>query len=144
MAALGEADRDLIALLRENARMPVAEIARRLGVSRTTVQSRLERLEARGAIAGYAVRLGEAAEAGLVRAHVLLTATPKRAPRVVADLERMRAVRSLSTVSGTFDMIALVEAASTGDLDRVIDAIGAIEGVERTMSAIILSTRFER
>src|SRR5690606_39998158 len=68
-----DADQALIALLRENARASTAELARRLGVSRTTVQSRIERLEARGVITGYGVRLSPGYEQGLVKAHVLLT-----------------------------------------------------------------------
>ncbi|MDP1159818.1 Lrp/AsnC family transcriptional regulator, partial [Klebsiella variicola] len=61
---LSQADRDLITLLRENARASTAELARRLGVSRTTVQSRIERLEARGIIIGYGVRLAPDYEQG--------------------------------------------------------------------------------
>jgi len=52
-----EADLTLIALLRENARASTADLARRLGVSRTTVQSRIEKLEKRGVIEGYTVRI---------------------------------------------------------------------------------------
>ena len=141
---LTQADQDLIALLRENARAPNAELARRLGVSRTTVQSRIERLEARGVIAGYGVRLSQDHEQGLVRAHVLLTVTPKLADRVVRDLRALAQVRTLHSVSGSFDMIVIVESQSIGDLDALLDKIGAMEGVERTLSSIILSTRIDR
>ena len=57
---LNDKDRELLFLLSENARMPVAELARRLDLSRTTVQARLERLEGQGVIAGYQVRLSVA------------------------------------------------------------------------------------
>ena len=144
MTTVTDADRSLIDLLRENARAPVAELARRLGLSRTTVQSRLERLERSGVIAGYALRLADDYERGLVKAHVLVTAAPKLAPRVVAELGRFREVRTLHSVSGGFDMIAIVEAPSIGQLDAVIDRIGTLDGVERTMSSIILSTRIDR
>ncbi len=141
---LSRADLDLIALLREDARAPTAELARRLGVSRTTVQSRIERLEARGIIAGYGVRLSPDYEKGLVRAHMLLTVTPKLADRVVRDLKALVQVRQLHSVSGSFDMIVIVESPSISDLDMLIDRIGAMEGVERTLSSIILSTRIDR
>ena len=139
-----EADRALIALLRENARASTAELARRLGVSRTTVQSRLERLEARGVITGYGVRLASDYERGLVRAHVLLTVAPKAADAVVRALRGLAEVRTVHSVSGTFDMIAIVEASSIRDLDGLIDRIGALDGVERTLSSIVLSTRIDR
>ncbi|MGI6856361.1 Lrp/AsnC family transcriptional regulator [Mesorhizobium sp. 1B3] len=139
-----EADRALIALLRENARMSIVELARKLGVSRTTAQSRLERLERRGIIEGYSVRLSPDYEQELVKAHVLVTAVPKHAASVEAALRRMPAVRTLHSVSGNFDMIVIVESPSIRDLDLVIDNIGALDGVERTASSIILSTRIDR
>jgi DNA-binding Lrp family transcriptional regulator len=137
-------DQELIALLRENARASTAELARRLGVSRSTVQSRIERLESRGVITGYGVRLAPDYEKGLVRAHVLLTVTPKQSDKVVRDLRARTAVRALHSVSGSFDMIVVVESPSISDLDALLDDIGAMHGVERTLSSIILSTRIER
>ncbi len=141
---LSEADQALIALLRENARASTAELARRLGVSRTTVQSRIERLEARGIIAGYGVRLSSDYEQELVKAHVLLTVAPKAADAVVRSLRLLAQVRTVHSVSGTFDMIVVVEAPSIRDLDGLLDRIGALDGVERTLSSIILSTRIDR
>jgi DNA-binding Lrp family transcriptional regulator len=141
---LSEADQALIALLRENARASTAELARRLGVSRTTVQSRIERLETRGVIAGYGVRLSSDYEQGLVKAHVLLTVAPKAADAVVRSLRMLTEVRTVHSVSGTFDMIVVVEAPSIRDLDALLDRIGALDGVERTLSSIILSTRIDR
>ena len=110
-------DRALLALLRENARASTAELARRLGVSRTTVQSRIERLEQRGVISGYSVRLSRDYEKNLVRAHVLVTAQPKVSAAVEAVLRRIPEVRTLHSVSGNFDMIVIVEAPSVQDLD---------------------------
>ncbi|MFD1198867.1 Lrp/AsnC family transcriptional regulator [Brucella gallinifaecis] len=138
------ADLALIALLRENARASTADLARRLGVSRTTIQSRLEKLEKRGVIEGYTVRVASEFERDLVRAHVLVTALPKLAPKVETALRGIMAVRMLHSVSGHFDMIVIVEAPSIQELDIVLDKIGALEGVERTMSSIILSTRIDR
>lgn len=138
------ADETLLALLREDARMPVAELARRMGVSRSTAQSRLERLERTGIIAGYAVKLSGRYLASQIRAHLLVTVSPKLAAQVVKALEALIAVRTVHSVSGSFDMIAILQAPSVAELDAVIDRIGGIEGVERTMSAIILSTRIDR
>mgnify|MGYP000905346282 FL=1 len=137
-------DRELLALLGENARMPVATLARRLGLSRTTVQARLERLEREGVIAGYGVRLSEAYQSGLIRAHVLITIAPKSLPMVSAELDAIRQVTMLHSVNGSFDLIAILAASSIAELDRLIDRIGEIAGVERTLSSIILSTRISR
>ena len=137
-------DRELLALLGENARMPVATLARRLGLSRTTVQARLERLEREGIIAGYGVRLSEAYQSGLIRAHVLITIAPKSLPMVSAELDAIRQVTMLHSDNGTFDLIASLASSSIAELDELIDRIGAIAGVERTLSSIILSTRISR
>jgi DNA-binding Lrp family transcriptional regulator len=139
-----DVDEHLLARLRENARAPVAELARSLGLSRTTVQSRLARLERAGVIAGYAVKLSEAYQAGRVHAFVLLTVEPKQAAALTAALKRMPGVRRLQSVSGPFDMIAAVEASGVAEMDALIDEIGAVKGVERTNSSIVLSTKFAR
>jgi DNA-binding Lrp family transcriptional regulator len=144
MTDLDDTDRALLALLRENARAPTAELARRLGVSRTTVQSRIQRLERRRAVVGYTVVVPDEAEAALVRAHVLITLAPKQASAIEGALRRIPEVRVLHSVSGPFDLIAIVAAASIGELDALIDRIGALDGVERTTSAIVLSTRIQR
>lgn len=141
---LTKAEQALLTLLRADARASTAELARQLGVSRTTVQSRIERLEQRGIITGYGVRLSRDYEQGLVKAHVLLTVTPKLADKVVRSLEAMPPVRTVHSVSGNFDMIVIVDAPSIRDLDTLLDKIGAMDGVERTSSSIILSTRIDR
>jgi DNA-binding Lrp family transcriptional regulator len=141
---LDDTDRALLALLRDNARAPTSELARRLKLSRTTVQSRMARLERERVIAGYTIAVGDEAEAALVRAHVLITLEPRKAAPIEAALRRIDAVRTLHSVSGPFDLIAIVAAASIGELDRLIDRIGALDGVERTTSVIVLSTRIQR
>ena len=137
-------DRELIGLLRANARAPISELARVLNLSRTTVQSRLERLERSKRITGYTVRLSEAHERGQIQAYVTITVHPKQAGIVAEEMKRMEGVRRLQSLSGPADMIALVDAPSAAEMDALIDAIGALEGVERTTSSIVLGTKFDR
>jgi len=141
---LSEKDRQLLSLLSENARIPTATLARRLGLSRTTVQTKIERLERDGVIAGYGVRLSDSFESSLVKAHVLITLTAKMLGRVTQEFQAIPHVRSVYSVSGSFDLIAIVAAASISELDKVIDRIGEMDGVEKTLSSIILSTRIDR
>ncbi len=141
---LDSTDTALLALLRENARTPAAELARRLQLSRTTVQSRIERLERHGVVAGYTVVVADEVEAGLVRAHVMITLAPRKSGAIEQALRKIPELRVLHSVSGPFDLIAIVAAASIGELDALIDRIGALDGVERTTSAIVLSTRIDR
>ena len=140
---MDDLDEHLLARLRENARAPVAELARALGLSRTTIQSRLAKLERTGVIAGYSVKLSEAREAAQVHAF-MLTVEPKQAAAVTQALKHLPGVRTLQSVSGPFDMIAAVEAPTVSDMDALIDEIGAVRGVERTNSSIVLSTKFDR
>jgi DNA-binding Lrp family transcriptional regulator len=141
---LDKLDHLLIARLREDARAPVSELARSLGVSRTTVQSRIARLERSKVITGYSVRVAESFEKNEIHAYVMITVVPKRAASVSAEIKRMPGVRLLQSVSGAFDMIALAVAPSVHDMDALIDAIGDLEGVERTTSSVVLSTKFDR
>jgi len=141
---MDDLDQKLVSALRENARQSTAELGRQLGLSRTTVQSRIERLERRGTIVGYSARLSEEVERGAVRAQVMITVKPKEARAVEAGLRALPPVRALHSVSGSFDMIAQVVAASTAEMDALVDQIGALAGVERTTSSIVLSIKFER
>ncbi len=137
-------DEALLALLRLNAREPVASLARKLGVSRTTVQDRLRRMEEAGIIAGYEVRLGSAARQPGIRAFVAIAVEPKRSGEVTAALKRLPAIEALHSVSGKADLMALVAVADPASLDQVLDRVGAIPGVTDTESHLILSTKLER
>ena len=141
---MDEIDERLISALRENGRAPTAELARLVGRSRTSVQSRIERLERDGVIIGYSVRLAPEHDLGAVRAHVMIKVGPKEARAVIAALQAIPQVRVLHSVSGDVDLIAVAAAASVAEMDAVIDRIGVLDGVERTTSSIILSTKFER
>lgn len=137
-------DRQLFDLLKVNAREPVASLARKLGVARTTVQERLRRLEESGAIAGYTVRLGQTAERPAITAHVLLEVNPKRADIVIRELKALAPIRGLYALSGSFDYLAIIETGSTHDMDDILDRIGRLEGVAKTETSIVLSVKFER
>lgn len=141
----GRTSRDdaLLALLAVNARTSVADLARRLGLSRSTVQDRLKRLEESGVIAGYTVRLAARAAPG-VRALIMLEVEPRRSAAIVSSLKQMPNVEAVQTVSGKYDLIVHGAADTTETLDRLIDEIGLVSGVRRTESAVVLSTRFDR
>ena len=108
------------------------------------MQSRIERLEKDGVIVGYGVRLAPEHDLGAVRAHVMIKVGPKEARAVTAALKGIPQVRVLHSVSGDMDLIAVAATASVAEMDGVIDRIGALDGVERTTSSILLSTKFER
>ncbi len=141
---MDERDEALLALLRDNSRASTAELARKLSLSRSTVKDRIARLEQRGIITGYTVRFSTAYSEGQIQAHVMISSDPKHTAAIIRALRAMPAVRSLHAVNGIYDMIAFVSVASTRELDEALDAIGAVNGVDKTLSSIILSTKFER
>ena len=137
-------DRDLVTLLQANARESTANLARKLGVARTTVLARIERLEREGTIVGYTVRLGGAEAAHAVQAYVGIVTDPKKARDVTARLARLPELRQLCSVSGDVDYIALLRADSTQRLDALLDQIGEIDGVVKTSSSVVLALRVDR
>lgn len=141
---LDETDKALLRFLRRNARIPTAELARRVGVSRTTVQARLERLERTGVIAGYTVLTGDIFDPGTIRATVLIQVEPRATASVVAALNRMREVESLFTTAGRFDMAIQLAAPGTPALDSALDRIGELEGVRGMESLIHLTAKIDR
>jgi len=141
---MDELDRNIVGLLGADARMSVATLARRLKVARSTIQARLERLETTGIIAGYTIKLGEAAREGRLRATILVTIEPRSQGAILARLKSIPEVERVHTTSGRFDLLLQVAAPNATQLDRVLDEIGVLSGVRSSESLIHLSTRFDR
>jgi DNA-binding Lrp family transcriptional regulator len=141
---LDDLDRRLLALLQANARESTAQLARRLGVARTTVLARLARLERARVITGYTVRLAADDEDRSVQAFVGIVTDPKQGREVTRALALLPELRQLSSVSGEFDYIALLRAETTARLDELLDQIGEIAGVARTTSSVVLARRLDR
>lgn len=141
---MDEMDQRLLSLLRINSRATTSSLARELGVSRSTVQDRISRLERRNVIAGYTVRYHEDFGGRLLKAHVMIQVSPKHSVQIVAELSNIAAVKTLQTVSGIYDLVTMVEAVTTQEMDGVLDTIGQLPGVEKTTTSIVLTTKFER
>ena len=137
-------DRQLIALLQMNARMPTAEIARRLGLARSTVHERIARLERTGVIAGYGVRLGSRMEDNAILAFCGLSVQQKAAPGVVRALQRLPEVEELNSVSGPVDYMAVIRCDTHARLDKLLDEIGMLDGVNHTTTSIVLARKIDR
>ncbi len=137
-------DRQLIALLQADARASTADLARRLGVARTTVLARLQRLERSGVILGYTVRLGQDEGERGVEAFVGITTDPQSARDLSLRLASLPELRQLCSVSGEFDYIALLRADSPARLDVLLDEIGAFTGVRKTTTSVVLARRIDR
>ena len=141
---MDEIDQTLLSALAANARTSVSDLARQLGLARTTIQARIERLERQGHIAGYTLRPGPASAQGRIRATALLQVEPRATPQVLSRLGAMPAVTRVHTSSGRFDMIVEITAPDTANLDAQLDQIGSITGIVRSESLIQLTTKIDR
>lgn len=137
-------NKQLLNLLSANARESTSALARKLNLSRTAVQERISKLENQGVIAGYTVKLNPEYEKHLIKVWVTIKTRQKLTGQVVTALSRIDEIKSLRTISGHYDLIATIASETTDELDKVLDQIGAVEGIEQTVSSIELSIRFER
>ncbi len=137
-------DRRLVALLRKDARTPIARLSKSLGVSRATIYARLQKLQQSGIIEGFTVRLNPEVDRRQIRAHVLIKVSAKLARATERQLQAMPEITALHAISGVYDLIAELEAASSAELNELIDRIGELQGVEKTTSSILLATKWSR
>ncbi len=144
MYMLDQTDRGIIALLRDDARLPVASIAATLGISRATVKARMEKMEAAGTISGYGVRLGSDDNGAPVRAIAMIEVEGRVTDRVARALAGLPQVRALYSTNGRWDLVAELEAGSLPEFDEALRAIRLIEGVSLTETNILLASRFRR
>lgn len=142
--ALDDIDRHLLGLLQANAREPAASLARKLKLARTTVISRIQRLERRGVVAGYGLRLGQRMEESALQAYCGLKVAPRSGPAVMRALERFHEVQEVAAVSGEFDYMAVLKCRTTQRLDELLDVLGQLEGVQETHSSVVLSVKLDR
>ena len=140
MITLDDVDRQLIALLRGNARLSVVALAKQLRVARATVQNRLTRLEKNGVIVGYTVRLKPAADRHRIRALMSIAVEGNLAAEVVKVLRGHPNVTAIHSTNGRWDLIAELNADSLENFDRVLASIRLIDGIANTERSILLST----
>jgi DNA-binding Lrp family transcriptional regulator len=133
-------DRQLLSLLRDDARTSVAAMAKALGVARGTVQNRLARLEADGVIVGYTVRLKLDAEDQRIRALMTVAVEGNRTDEVLKALRGDPAVSALHTTNGRWDIVAELRTESLEAVDRVLGRIRQIDGISNTETSLLLST----
>ena len=137
---MDDLDRQLVGLLRSNARMPAATIARTLRVARGTVQNRIARLEQEGVIAGYTVRLAAPDEGRRITALMLIAVEGNNVEKVLRSLRGDASVATLHTTNGRWDIIAELRADTLEEFDRVLSRIRRIEGVANSETNLLLST----
>lgn len=139
MMGLDDLDTRLIGLLRADSRMPTATLAKHLGVSRGTVQNRIDRLTREGILLGFTVRLRNDEIGAGVRAIMAIELRAAEARRVVAGLKRMPEVLRVHSTNGRWDMIAELATPDLAALDAALTAIRAMPAVANSETSILLA-----
>ncbi|SEB17354.1 Lrp/AsnC family transcriptional regulator [Variovorax sp. YR216] len=137
---MDDVDRQLIALLRDDARMSVVALAHKLRVARATVQNRIAKLEADGTIVGYTVRLRPDAEGYRIRAMMSIEVDGPNGDEVRRALRGHPNVITLHSTNGRWDLLAELRADTLEAFDRVLTAIRSIPGISNSETSILLST----
>ncbi len=137
---MDDTDRQLLALLRDNARLSVVALAQKLRVARATVQNRIARLEADGTIVGYTVRLRPEAEGQRIRAITSIEIEGHHGDAVRRALRGHPSVVALHTTNGRWDLMAELRADTLESFDQLLNAIRSIPGISNTETSILLST----
>lgn len=143
MKTLDDTDRKLIALLQDNARLSTVALAKAVGLARSSVQERLQRLESAGVIAQYTLRLGSGGDP--LRAWLLLRyGEGFSCDDVVPPLVALPQVRAIHSVAGEIDLMVLVETAGPGELADLRERIAALKGVDDVTTLPVLRTALAR
>ena len=140
MHVFDELDHRLIAVLREDGRAPISKLGTILGVSRATVQSRLDRLIETGDVLGFTVRFRQDYDVNAIRAIMMIEVTGKSTTAVIRKLRGLPELHALHTTNGTWDLIAEIRADSLADFDRVLREVRMIDGVLNSETSILLSS----
>ena len=133
-------DRVLIGLLRSDGRAPVSKLADAMGVSRKTVQSRLDRLMESGALLGFTVRLREDYDDGVVRAVMMIEVVGKSTTDVIQALRGFPELQALHTTNGSWDLVAEVRTDSLAAFDRVLREVRMVDGVLNSETSLLLAS----
>ena len=136
-----DVDQRLIGELRRDGRASLSDLAERLAISRATVRARMERLTAKGEIAGFTVLTRGDVTAAPVRGLMMIGIEGRGGEKVMARLTGIAAVIAVHSTNGKWDLIAEIGAATLTELDEVIFRIRNIEGVMTSETNLLLTTR---
>ena len=137
---MDDKDRQRITLLRKDARLPVATLAKTLGVSRGTVQNRINRLMAQGAIQGFTIRLRPEAEPPRVRAITMIAVEGEQTDRVIKHLRDYPEIAAVHTTNGRWDLVLELNTDNLEAFDQALRRIRQIKGIAGSETSLLLSS----
>ena len=138
---MDDVDQRLISALRHDARASLSDLAITLGVSRTTVRGRIERLRRSGDIVGFTVVLKGDAARDPVRGLMMIGIEGRGTDRILRQLNGLSAVRATHTTNGRWDVIVEIGTATLEEFDDVLARIRRFDGIAHSETNLLLSTR---
>lgn len=137
---LDDLDYRLIALLRSNSRAPVAVLARELGINRSTVTSRIDRLVDTGVIEGFTIRVSSDLEQDSVQGVMLVATETRRNHDIVHEIRGYPEIEQLHSTTGTWDLVIQLRCRNLSEFDLVLERVRAIPGVNSTQTSLLFSS----
>jgi len=137
-------DRNLIALLQEDARISTSEISRKLGVARSTVTERIARLELDRVITGYTAVVCRDDDIQETLSYVYVECDRSMRRQIVQLLRKFPEIRECASISGKYDLMCSVVAPCTEDIDALIDELAEIPGILTLDTTVVLASKFSR
>lgn len=137
---MDDTDRQLLGLLRDNARLPIATLAKSLGVSRGTVQNRINRLMERGTIQAFTVRARPEADTPRIRAIMMIEVEGERSDQILKQLRSSPEITAAHTTNGRWDMVLEVNTDTLEAFDRVLHRVRQINGISASETSLLLSS----
>ena len=138
--AYDDLDRRLISLLRGDGRAPLSQLAEALGVSRGTVQNRLDRLLESGAVLGFTVRVREDHDDAAIRAVMMIEVVGKSTTEVIKKLRGLPELQALHTTNGNWDLVAEIRTTSLSEFDKMLREVRMIDGVLNSETSLLLTS----
>ncbi len=130
-------DQQIIGRLKHNARESLAAIGRDIGLSRSAVAERIQRLEERGVIEGYTLKLGEAGQKA-VQAYFQLTLSPFKVDELLPLIQAIPEIRLGHALSGEVDLILFAETDSMERLNQVRRQLEQLPDLKRLLTCPVL------
>lgn len=137
---IDEIDRKLLALLRANAREPAITLARKLKISRGTVQNRIAKLLKEGRILGFTVRTAPDADHDRVRAMMSIAIEGEQSAKVIRALRGFSEVQAIYTTNGRWDLVVELSTETLACFSQALDQIRTVAGIAQTETSILLAS----
>jgi len=142
---LDDIDRQILALMQENCRLPLAKIGEKVGLSAPSVMERVKKLEDGGIITAYRAIVNARLLGKDITAFIgVSTGHPHAIDTFEHEIGLLDDVLECHHVTGTHTLILKAKTRNTSSLEELISRIRSIEGVVRTETMVVLSTHTER